>query len=277
MVWSDQSVYPFEIYNLQGDLVMRVDDDGITLYDVTTGNRLAVIGDGAPPADPGIYAFDYAVKMLGMAMRGGGLISFPLDGTPLGAAGYVDFTNSGVGNPSVRPSVTVASMQMTDAAHKAGAIRMEGESADSTGVARNRYLTTGGPLNSVDSQITHEFMGFQYSLRQVAGVLVVEGWNTLPLLNAWVAVPGLVPQYRLNPDGTVQLRGCMGGGVTAPATQIGLLPLTYRPAQTYRFITAEQGTGTEFRHIAVQPSGVLNVFNCLTANICLDGIRFSLI
>lgn len=110
----------------------------------------------------------------------------------------------------------------------------------------------------------------------VNGNFIPEFWHTLTLANLWVT-DTLTPQYRLMPDGTVLLQGLMKNGTTAGGTVIGTLPAGYRPLQQQRFISAEQSLGTAFRHIAVQTNGDLKVFNCTTAFICIDGIRFPVI
>lgn len=100
-----------------------------------------------------------------------------------------------------------------------------------------------------------------------------ESWHTLTLSNGWVA-GAITPQYRMMPDGTVLLRGLMTGGTTADGTIIATVPVGYRPTSRSRFITAESGTGNDWRHVSVDTNGNITVFHCAAANICIDGVRF---
>lgn len=109
---------------------------------------------------------------------------------------------------------------------------------------------------------------------------VDETWHNIVLQNSWVT-DAATPQYRMKPDGWVYLRGNMKNGTTVAGTIFGSLPATggmqnggYRPANTMRFIAAEQQLGTGFRHIQVQAGGNLTIFNATAAFACLDGIHF---
>lgn len=106
-----------------------------------------------------------------------------------------------------------------------------------------------------------------------------EVWNLLAGQNGWtVGGAGQRPQYRQMPDGTVMLRGIFAPGTTTNGTVMTSLPAGYRPQQESRFITADTGTGTAFRHINIQTNGNVLVFNAATGGgaTSLDGIRFAI-
>lgn len=117
---------------------------------------------------------------------------------------------------------------------------------------------------------------FRQTYDDVSDSYTDEVWQNLPLAGAWVADVE-TPQYKLMADGTVLLRGNMKDGATANGTTIANLPAGYRPTAQTRLITAEKQTGLSWRHLGISSGGVITVWNCTTAHICLDGARFPVI
>lgn len=108
------------------------------------------------------------------------------------------------------------------------------------------------------------------------GTWTESGWNNLTLLNSYTA-HSETPQYKMMPDGTVMLRGSLLNGTTTDGIQIASLPAGFRPAQTHRYVTAEQGTALDYRHIEVYSTGAIHAWHVTgSSSICLDGIRFEL-
>lgn len=118
--------------------------------------------------------------------------------------------------------------------------------------------------------------GFHFRKTMSGGSYITEVWNDLTMQNGWVA-DGETPQYKMMADGTVVLRGNMKDGTTANGTIIANVPANYRPFAANRFITAEKQTGLAYRHIRVNTNGDIDVWNCTTAHICLDGVRFPIV
>lgn len=107
-----------------------------------------------------------------------------------------------------------------------------------------------------------------------------ETWHNIVLQNSWVA-DGETPQYTMDAQGWVHLRGNMKSGTTTGGTVLGSVPATggmqnagYRPLTAMRFITAEKQLGTGFRHVAVATGGNITGFNITAAFICLDNIHY---
>lgn len=274
MVWSEGNPYPFNIYDLNGELIMSVAIDGITLYSPGSLDILVRMGllDSPNFSGYGLSVIDDNFDHVESVVEASGLRVYSLPpARPFLASGGLLVQNPAGLQDDQQPNMVLLAPRL---GNNTPWLELFGQSYD---LSKGSLVRTSIPADTTYTGLEHEYQGFMHEGKYVAGVWTREVWKTLTLLNGWVGVAGLIPQYRLMVDGTVQMRGCMTGGTTAAATQIGQLDVGYRPGQTYRFITAEQATGNEFRHVAVQPSGILNIFNCLTANICIDGIRFSVI
>jgi len=71
-------------------------------------------------------------------------------------------------------------------------------------------------------------------------IQILEPWHSATLVN-WQQAPGFAPvSYKIDPYGTVQLRGAVVNG-TANDTVAFTLPLGFRPPYTARFHVARQG------------------------------------
>jgi hypothetical protein len=104
-----------------------------------------------------------------------------------------------------------------------------------------------------------------------------EGWNNLGLQNGWVS--SLQPQYRLYPDGDVQLRGRIANGTNAVGTVVATLPAGYRlPAAQHgaRWVCGRSDATAQYGMIQVESDGDLVIAATPTlASLDLSGIRFS--
>lgn len=104
-----------------------------------------------------------------------------------------------------------------------------------------------------------------------------QGWTNLGLQNGWGV--DLQPQYRLYPDGDVQLRGRISGGTNAVGTVVATLPAGYRlPAAQHgaRWVCGRGDATAQYGMIQVESDGDLVIAAVPTlASLDLSGIRFS--
>lgn len=111
-------------------------------------------------------------------------------------------------------------------------------------------------------------------LREVVTVLTPfynpMDWQPFPFSATWANYsPGTAPaQYRVSPEGRVQLRGYIyrASGASAVA---GQLPVGARP----RYIEEFPAASTAFTTVTVSPNGELQANGAL-AWVCLSGITF---
>lgn len=100
----------------------------------------------------------------------------------------------------------------------------------------------------------------------------LETWHTVPLSNGWTApVGGMVPSVRKLPDGNVQFAGSFTESATkANGTQIGTIPVNYRPAHTIDVAVACDITvaGGQSPHFNITVAGVIAAWGLSSANAC---------
>lgn len=86
-------------------------------------------------------------------------------------------------------------------------------------------------------------------------LVLTDTWNDMTLLNSWVV--GVQPQYRIDPDGMVHLRGRVANGTNTVGTVIATLPAGYRSTISQRFVCGTGSTGTTYGCIQVEGDGDL--------------------
>lgn len=191
--------------------------------------------------------------------------------------GTIEFSGStgGASQSSGAMTIRIPSNQPD---YVSGLIGMQSPSEDGT-VPPAGFIGVEGPGSqaALCNSFILDICGFiRKNTFEASGNVRNEEWINLPLAGAWVADVE-TPQYKLMADGTCVLRGNLKDGATANGTTIANLPVDYRPNTHQRFITAEKQTGLAWRHIAISTGGVVTVWNCTTAHICLDGVRFPVI
>lgn len=136
-------------------------------------------------------------------------------------------------------------------------------SVSSDGATESHRLDVGPEefyTNVARSEATRTaFAGFLVRKTYSGGAYTDEGWKNLPLQNGWTAVVGNAPQYRLDADGSVYLRGWINNGVTADNTVFAALPAGYRPAYNHTTPSANPFV-TSFQKIDVEAGGNMKIF-----------------
>ena len=153
---------------------------------------------------------------------------------------YISAVNAGAANEQQQLIVTSG-----DSGHDDAAVVLNSESADTT-VAAQAFIDLGGtvPVLFGKTQIT-TFVP-----------LIADAWHNITLDAGWTSV--VTPQYRLKPDGDVEVRGQITHAGVTVATNINNsnpLPAAYRPPATrvYRPPTAGDSAGT----VGITTAGVL--------------------
>lgn len=119
-------------------------------------------------------------------------------------------------------------------------------------------LVSASADNTLPAQMIFEFGGTVWATLQAATGLIVDTWHNITLDSGWTSV--VTPQYRLLPDGNVQVRGqATHAGVTAATNINNSNPIAakYRPAATriYRPQTQGDASGT----VAMGTGGVFQM------------------
>jgi hypothetical protein len=105
------------------------------------------------------------------------------------------------------------------------------------------------------------------------------GWINVPALqNSWVADTS-VPQYRVQPDGTVRFRGWIKNGTTGAVTTLFTMPAGVRPSSDVYFKVAKPNdAGATGPTLDVTTAGVVRLIHIgtsVTASLSLDNIHYS--
>lgn len=131
---------------------------------------------------------------------------------------------------------------------------------ESTNADAAIQLVSASKDNTLPAKTIFEFGGTVWGIIEAVTGLIVDSWHNITLDSGWTSV--VQPQYRMLPDGNVQLRGqASHAGITA-ATNVNnsnplpaASPFAYRPAATriYRPPTAGDAAAT----VAMGTGGVL--------------------
>lgn len=111
---------------------------------------------------------------------------------------------------------------------------------------------------------------------------IADFWNN-PVVSAnWLSDATRPFQYRLMPDGTVEMKGHAFKNVNAingeTIIPVGGLPTAYRPGHTHTFTAVEPGRPYNGKQIVeVRADGSVWLFDCTTtavARVCMDQVRY---
>jgi len=215
--------------------------------------------------EPGIWAGPPGSVQVGMQAEPGsnfGQLLFITPGGPFSADGAVFGIEQGGGQALAVSSSTVAAApdhvehSYQDNLAGAGSARMESVYFDTTGTFHvgsaldfTGFTVSAGSITAVDPA-TGTSLGNPFAAETWHNVTVDAGWGSL----------GEPAQYRLLPDGNVQLRGDISHAATAAQTDINSgvpLPAAYRPAATryYRPPQAADLAGA----VQVASSGIITM------------------
>lgn len=266
MVWSDQSQFPFFVYDNNGNLILTIDQNGLTLHG-PHGNFYVKID---PASGQPIIALDNDQY-----------------------AGYVQIDNnanstlpygSGLELKVINTNQTnfVAAIQATIS----GVVFLQGSDGGLSGL--------NGPLVALDGVSVQ----FKNSLNQSNPVSYSEttkwfevqgssgnGWHNMTFLNGWSAKAGYTPpSYKLCPDGFVRFAGTLTGGIIAdntaimqfPITDAQIMPIGNTPMNP---AIAPTGSGTASSRIYFPQPNPTSAFYCYgmgtgVTDICLDGCQY---
>lgn len=235
MVWSDQSQFPFQVFDNNGNLIFVIDDTGMHL-----------VGPNG--------SFD-------------GLVD-PTIGTP-----FLRFTNTATANRVFMEYLTSGiALFLSDGVNQLGSLIIDAAGnvilVSGTGLTGPR-ITVGSTAivigNSGATQVTiHDSISQWLSVRANG---VIQGWTTLVKANGWANVAGFpVISAKVCPDGFVRLSGCATGGTIADGTLLATLPggagSGWTPAGGLKdkCIIQQQGGSVSDARIEIQPNGQILLF-----------------
>lgn len=267
MVWSDQSQFPFFVYDNNGNLILTIDQNGLRLSG-PHGNYYVKID---PNSGVPFIAFDNDT------FPGYSEIEWDADPlTPYGVGLEFKVVNA------VQNNLVALAKLCTN-----GVVYFQGSDGANTGL--------NGPLLALDSNSVQ----FKNSLNQSSPVAYSEttkwfevqtgagnGWNPVGLLGGWSAKAGYTaPAYRVTADGFLCLRGTITGGTTADNTGVFNLPIIdlqeNPPANiVMRPAVAPTGSGSPSARLFYPMPNALSVVYCYgmsggVTDIALDGLRWS--
>jgi hypothetical protein len=179
----------------------------------------------------GIWAYNSAGAAAGM-VDSGGQAQFhmvPASATSSTEDGlvYITAINAGLANECQQVILTSGRSGGDDAG-----VVLNGETADGTGPA-SILIDLGGTVAA----------SFSKTAIMTNVPVSADSWHDITLDSGWTA-GAQAPQYRLLPDGNVQLRGVATHAGTTSATNINSshpLPASYQPAQTRYYRTEQAG------------------------------------
>jgi hypothetical protein len=223
--WSNEIPNPFvvgggvageiDIVDAQGRLIIQMNQDGITVYDSSTGDVKITI-------DPSGVFKSYV----------GGILD---DFLFLNAAQLI-WNN----NTATRDSEIISTFgDPLD-------FEIIGGSTNADGSAPQIVLRGGSGGNflyflcqdNFSSKVAFDVVtgGIVKATNPTGSLTQEETWHTATLQNGWtVPASQNAPAYRLQPDGTVEMRGWTTGGTKTDGTILLNLPAGYRPTNNYVF------------------------------------------
>lgn len=132
--------------------------------------------------------------------------------------------------------------------------------------------------NTTSILVVCDFLDGKLVERKIVNVAQFSPWNNIPLADGVTTyAANTVPQYKVNRDGDVTLRGAVQ--VSGQNTVIGTLPSNLRPKYTCEFLTV--GSQSSYNRIGIsQNTGEIKInattYTGTTPYTCLYGITYSI-
>ena len=185
MVWSDQSQFPFYVYDNNGNIIAIIDQNGVNIY-----------GNGQ------LNIVNQIIAGLGITVR----------------------LNAGTGAPIIsfggRTSTGGKQYNLTFDDNNDNAF----EESTTGGNWRIHNTATGVRVYEITNFHGYGFEPSSAELRAIRTGAYAD-WTTLITGNGWTAKVGYYPpSYRYTPDGCIELYGTMTGGINADNTILCTMP-----------------------------------------------------
>jgi hypothetical protein len=238
MVWSDQSQFPFEVYDNNGNLIAIINENGITIYGNNIGGQLNIINQAIPGLAIGIQLNQGT---------GAPLIAFGGRNSTGGKQYFQTFDDQ------------------NDNAYEEYAVG---------GDWRIHNDVDGWRIYNVASGFDgYGFEPVTEELRAIKSGLFTD-WINFGLSNGWTGKAGYyAPAYRYTPDGCIETYGTMTGGTNADGTILCAMPVI--PAKLDIQTPAISNGGGANSRIFYNTDGKLYCYGCVGAtDISLSGLKF---
>lgn len=120
--------------------------------------------------------------------------------------------------------------------------------------------------------------GFFYAGTGLAGdSYEKEEWEALGIIPGWgnTGAPYSNAEYKLGPDGRVNLRGMIDGGALADGTLVAGMPAAYAPPAVSIFPVATAAPAVH-GGVAIDSTGSINIYGGITS-ISFEGLSYSIV